>query len=311
LEKTSKRTPQIWWMRKVVQTISATVLLGASLGVARTAITLPILLTFGSGEKTVVSAFDAIQEMFAEPMIPWIPFAVFIVFGVLVGRVTCAWICPFGFLQDLMAMANVNRHEVSLRTHEGAVKVKYGVLGMTLFVSGSLGLSLIYGVGQDYKNALGVLAQGPFSALSPEATLLGVVPVVARMITLYFLGIPPVASPLNLDVVWGRLSSMSWLLAMRLMVFVFVVALSFFFLRAFCRYLCPAGAFLAIFSRCSLLGLRRNLLQCNKCGDCVKVCPMLVRIVDQPWEKMTDPECIMCLECTDACGLKAIKPTFP
>jgi polyferredoxin len=287
------------------------VLLGAGLGISRTAITLPILLTLGSGEKTVVSAFDAIQEMFADSVIPWIPFAVFIIFGILVGRATCAWVCPFGFLQDLMATVNWNRHEVSLRTHEGAIKVKYGILGMTLFFSGSLGLSLIYGVGKDYKNALGVLAQGPFSALSPEATLLGVVPVIARMIILYFLGIPPVANPFSLDIVWGRLSLVSWLLAIRLMIIVFVVALSFFFLRAFCRYLCPAGALLAIFSRSGLLGLKRNLLQCDKCGDCVKVCPMLVRIMDRPWEKMTDPECIMCLECTDACGLKAIKPTFP
>jgi polyferredoxin len=38
---------------------------------------------------------------------------------------------------------------------------------------------------------------------------------------------------------------------------------------------------------------------------------MLVRITEQPWEKMTDPECIMCLECTGACVHNAIKPTFP
>jgi len=311
LQKTSQQKHKIWWIRKIVQTISTVIFTGASFGVARTAITLPILLTFGHGDKIVVGAFDAIQEMFAEPILPWIPLAAFVLFGIFVGRATCGWICPFGLVEDLIGEVNAKRREVSLRTHKGSLKIKYGILAMTLFLSGSLGLSLIFGVGKDYKVALGVLARGPFSVLSPEATLLGIFPIVVRMTLLHFLGIPPLGNPLSWDLVWSRLSSITWLLALRLMILIFVMVLSFFVMRAWCRYLCPAGAFLAIFSRFSFLGLRRNLLQCNKCGDCMKVCPMLVRITEQPWEKMTDPECIMCLECTDACGLKAIKPTFP
>ncbi len=217
---------------------------------------------------------------------------------------------PLDCLQDLNGLANSKRREVSLRTHRGAVKIKYMVLATTLFVSGSLVLSLIYKIGGDYKAALGVLAHGPFSALSPEATFLGVLPVVARMIMLHFLGIPPTSNPMSLDLVWSRLSSMTSLLAIRLMILVFVVVLSFFVLRAWCRYF-SATALLAIFGRFSFLGLKRNLLQCDKCGDCMKVCPMLVRITERPWEKMTDPECIMCLECVGVCGRKAIRPTFP
>jgi polyferredoxin len=311
LEKTSRGGSSIWGIRKIVQIASTVTLIGASFGVTRTVVTLPILLTLGNSDKTVVAALDAIQEMSAEAIIPWIPLAVFILFGVFVGRATCAWICPFGLLQDLIGLVNGKRREVSLRTHSGAVKIKYMILGMTLFVSGSLVLSLIYKIGADYKAALGVLAHGPFSALSPEATFLGVLPVAARMILLHFLGIPPTSNPMSLDLIWSRLSSMTSLLAIRLMILIFVMILSFFVLRAWCRYFCPAGALLAIFGRFSFLGLRRNLLQCNKCGDCMKVCPMLVRITERPWEKMTDPECIMCLECTGACAHNAIKPTFP
>ena len=311
MQKTPQQKHQIWWVRKVVQVASAVAFVGASLGIARTALTLPILLTFGDSEKTVISAFDAIQDLFSEPILPWIPLAVFILFAIFMGRATCGWICPFGFVQDLIGEVNAKRREVSSRTHMGSLKVKYGILAMTLFVSGSLGLSLILGVGKDYRAALGVLARGPFSVLSPEATLLGVFPLVIRMAVLHFLGIPPVTNPLSWDLVWSWLNSVTWLLAIRLMILTFVIVLSFFVMRAWCRYLCPSGAFLAVFSRFSFLGLRRNLLKCNKCGDCMKVCPMLVRITEQSWEKMTDPECIMCLECTDACGLKAIRPTFP
>jgi len=311
LQKIPRPRHRIWWIRKIAQTISTAIFLGASFGIARTALTLPILLTFGHNDKTVVAAFDAIQELFAEPILPWIPLASFVLFGILVGRATCGWICPFGFLQDIVGEANAKRREVSLRTHRGSLKVKYAILGIALFTSGSLGLSLIYGVGKEYEAALGVLARGPFSVLSPEATLLGLVPMLARMTFLHFLGVPPVANALSWDIIWSRLSSMTWLLAMRLMILIFVMVLSFFVMRAWCRYLCPAGAFLAVFSRFSFLGLKRNLLKCNRCGDCVKVCPMLIRITEQPWEKMTDPECIMCLECTDACGLRALRPTLP
>lgn len=311
LEKSSQKRHMIWWIRKTVQVLSTVALAGGDLGLAKTVITLPILVTLGSSGKTAVAALDAIQEMSAEAIVPWLPIAVFLVFSVFIGRATCGWICPFGLLQYLVSTVNAKPRDVSPRTHSGGIRVKYGILGTTLFVSVSLLLSLVYGVGADYKAALGVLSHGPFSALSPEATLLGVIPILGRMVVLYFLGVPPVGNPLTFDPIWSRLSSMTWLLAIRLMILIFVIVLSFLVSRAWCRYFCPAGALLAVFGRVSFLGLKRNLLQCNRCGDCMKVCPMLVRITEKPWEKMTDPECIMCLECTDACEHKAITPTFP
>ncbi len=271
---------------------------------------LPILLSLGSPQKTVISAMDALQEMLGMAIIPWIPMAVFILLAIFLSRLTCGWLCPFGFLVDLVSELNNNPKDVSPRTHEGALKLKYMILGATGFLSGSLGLSLMAGYGQEYKSALGAAANGPFSMLSPESTTIGVLPVLARKIYLYFLGVPPVGNQLSPESMWLGISSMTWLLAIRLMILVSTLTLSFFVLRSWCRYLCPAGAFLAVFSRHSLLGLGRNLTLCNRCGDCNKICPMKIRITEQRWEKMTDPECIMCLECAEACTLRAIKPKF-
>ncbi len=305
-----KHLRPIYWARKSVQLVSFLLFNGAFLGIMQSSIVLPILLSLGSSQKTVVSAIDAVQEMLAAPIVPWIPIAIFVLLAVLASRVTCGWICPFGFFVDIIAEINGNRKDVSPRTHAEALKFKYLVLGITLFVSGTLALTLMTGYGRGYKNALGSAASGPFSIVSPESTTVGVLPLVARKIYLYLIGVPPLANQFSPESVWLGLSSMTWLLAFRLMILIITILLSFFVMRSWCRYLCPAGAFLAIFSRHSLLGLTRNLTLCNRCGDCNKVCPMKIRITEQRWEKMTDPECIMCLECAEVCTLRAIRPKF-
>jgi polyferredoxin len=67
---------------------------------------------------------------------------------------------------------------------------------------------------------------------------------------------------------------------------------------------------MGIFSRFSLLGMSRNPLKCEKCPDCEKKCPMQIKILDLPWEKFNDQECILCMECVDACPHGAMKAKF-
>jgi polyferredoxin len=38
---------------------------------------------------------------------------------------------------------------------------------------------------------------------------------------------------------------------------------------------------------------------------------MQINILDLPWEKFNDPECIMCMECVDACPHGSLSPKFP
>jgi len=144
---------------------------------------------------------------------------------------------------------------------------------------------------------LGAFAPAPFNALSPADTLFAIVP---RMIL--------DVRYANFDVLMSGI--LFWA---RLVIMAIVLVLAVYVPRSWCRYLCPHGAALAFLNRFSFLGLKRDPLKCTKagCRTCVEVCPMKVPILDLPWEKFTDPECIYCLKCAEACTTKAIKPKFP
>lgn len=74
--------------------------------------------------------------------------------------------------------------------------------------------------------------------------------------------------------------------------------------RPFCRIVCPVGAFLAIFSKVSLLQMKIENKSCTSCGWCRAVCPVDINISDDP----NSAECIRCGLCT-ACPTSAVKFT--
>ena len=69
-----------------------------------------------------------------------------------------------------------------------------------------------------------------------------------------------------------------------------------------CRYLCPYGALLGIFSLISPTRIRRNAETCIDCAACAKVCPAFIK-VDKIKEVVSD-ECSGCMACVDSCPIK-------
>jgi len=68
--------------------------------------------------------------------------------------------------------------------------------------------------------------------------------------------------------------------------------------RFFCKYLCPLGAFMALFNKISIFKIKRKP-SCISCGICSKTCPMNIDVKDEGTINST--ECIMCTECISAC----------
>jgi len=271
----------------------------------------PVTGLLGVPSKTVGDAFGALQYMLYLLIPPFLALASIFAASVIVGRAFCAWACPFGFVQDILAVMKRRHSTVSPRTHGQMILVKYLVLAATLIISGLLALSVVAGLGRGYRDTLGVFAQAPFNAISPADTLFAVIP---KTIVDLRHGLPLLFEP-GADVaglIADSITSTQALFWARLIVLGLTVALALYIPRGWCRYVCPQGAFSAILMRFSFLGLRRDPVRCGKeCRDCVKVCPMLVPIMDQPWEKFTHPECIMCMKCVDACSTAAIRPKFP
>ncbi|HKZ95165.1 MAG TPA: 4Fe-4S binding protein [Candidatus Bathyarchaeia archaeon] len=306
-----KRLLRFQTARVIVQLFLFFLFNAVFLGLGPWPILLPVTGLLGVPTKTMGDAFGALQYMLYLLIPPWLAIASIFVASVLVGRAFCAWACPFGLVQDILEVMKRRHTTVSPRTHSQMVNVKYFVLIATLLVSGLLTLSIVGGLGRGYQDALGVFAMAPFNALSPADTLFAVIPRtvldVRHTLPLFF---EPSADAAGL--IANSISSSQALFWARLVVLGLTLALAVYVPRGWCRYFCPQGALSAILMRFSFLGLKRDPVRCGKdCRDCVKACPMVVPILDEPWEKFTHPECIMCLKCVDACSTAAIRPKFP
>jgi len=312
LTRIKKTIIRIETARKVTQFCLFLLFNAVVFGLEPTSILLPVIGLLGTPTKTVGEALGTFQLMLYQLVFPWLALASIFVLAIILGRAMCGWACPFGFVQDLLTHVKRQHTQVSSRTHKQMIYVKYGILAVTLFVSGTVAITSAMQV-RGYKESLGVFAQAPFNALSPADTLFAVTPRIALGIRYAIPQMLEQAAGEAYGAIGTAIASVSALLWARLFIMALVIALAVYIPRGWCRYLCPQGAFSALFSRFSFLGLKRDPVRCAKagCRDCVQVCPTLVPILDLPWEKFTHPECIYCLKCVDACSTRAIKPKFP
>lgn len=80
--------------------------------------------------------------------------------------------------------------------------------------------------------------------------------------------------------------------------------------RAFCKYICPVTLFLKPASYYSLLRIYNDESKCNSCQRCKRACPMDVNMTDNSRRRLNGTECILCLDCVDACPRGALRLGF-
>jgi len=292
--------------RRIVQFLSFILFSAVIFNLGSLPLLLPVLWTWGFQQNIVGDAYTALQFMLYDVVFPWLVIASFLVVGILIGKSLCGWVCPFGFIQDLVGFIKRKKREISPRTHGSMIYVKYGILAITLFISVTFSAAKLAGVHKSYESALGIFVKAPFTALSPSETLFAALP---KMVQNFSSAIPQNQA----GSAWSVISSLPLLLWVQLFIMGGVVVFAVYVPRSWCKYFCPHGGIMAVLNKFSFLGLRRDLVRCAKgeCRLCVEACPMRVRILDLPWEKFSDAECIYCLKCVDACPNKAIKLKYP
>lgn len=188
--------------------------------------------------------------------------------GTLVGRLPCGWLCPFGFIQDLIHKIPSRKLSVWEPLRWG----KYAVLAVLVIIL-PLWLVDATGLGHPWFCKL----------LCPAGTLEGALPIISLKPSLL-----------------GTLGFYFW---NKLAILIILLILMVFVSRPFCRTLCPLGAFYSLFSRMTLVQLEFIEGNCVGCGSCSRKCPMGVK----PQEEADSKECIMCLKCLDACQFRALQ----
>jgi len=277
--------------------------------VKRYDVPLPVLLSINAPTNLAYGSLDVIQVVLASPAAPWVALAFVFIIGALLGRAFCGWVCPMGFIQDMVTTAKDSIDQVNVRTHESGKRLKYFVLGFALLISVSLSISLSMGLGKQYKQSLWVFANGPLIPLAPEGTIFSTIP--RAIIYLEQNVAPTFLAKLSVAQLAQWLRSIPVLVWAELAILVLFLYGAYRVPRFWCRYLCPVGAKMAPFQKYSFLGMRRDPVKCSKCPHCEVACPMQIRILALPWEKFNDPECILCGECADACPNNSLSYKFP
>lgn len=81
-----------------------------------------------------------------------------------------------------------------------------------------------------------------------------------------------------------------------IIILVVTLILSLFIERPWCKYLCPLGAILGLTNKFRIFSIQRSESTCISCGKCDRQCPMNIPVSTRT--KVTDLQCISCLECT-------------
>ena len=189
--------------------------------------------------------------------------------GMLLGRAICGFLCPFGWLQELLH--KIPTKKFSSQKLKPLRYLKYGILVVMVCMLPVLAANDV-GIGDPFF----------FKYLCPQGVLEGAIPL-------------SLVNP-SIRAALGKL--FSW----KLSILLTIIVLSVLFFRPFCKWLCPLGAFYALLNRMSLFRMQVDRDKCVSCGKCAKACKMDVDVTKTP----NHTECIRCGMCARACPTCAV-----
>ena len=196
-------------------------------------------------------------------------------FGTLLGRAVCGFLCPFGLIQDLLYKIPFPRKIRKLKCERMARLLRFLLLAIFVILL-PLFVVDITGLGKPWFCKL----------ICPVGTLEGGIPLV--LMNEMFR------------------STLGFLYAWKVLILILTILVSIVIYRPFCRYVCPLGAIYGLFNRFAVYRYEIDREKCTGCGLCQRTCKLDIAVFKNP----NSMDCIRCGDCIDACPEKAIKTTL-
>ena len=177
--------------------------------------------------------------------IPYYVMGLLLFFGALLGRAICGFLCPFGFLQDLLYRIPFYKKIKEWRGDRLLRYFKYIVLVVFVII-----LPIAYKLTPVYCKYI-----------CPSGTLSGILLALADH---------------SLFSAFGKI--FTW----KFSILVLTIIASVIICRPFCKYVCPLGAFYGLINPVSVLSLQIDQTRCTGCRACYHNCDMCVYPAEKP-----------------------------
>jgi polyferredoxin len=251
---------------------------------------------------------------------------VIIALTMLLGRVWCNWICPFGILHHIFG--NIGRRRnvkeaIEVNRYRKIYAIKYYILAAMLIMASLWIIPTAWdapGMIVEAYNGKDLSSRGPARVVdavgagisraaeenkagrsSLQIGLLDPIALTVRSMTTSVL--PPVHMATESIYTEPREYWFGWVVGL---IFVGFLVANWWIPRFFCRAICPLGALLGIFSRFSLWRIDRDPVRCTDCDLCLKSCEG----ASDPHKDLRKSECFVCLNCIDDCPHDALSFRF-
>ena len=199
----------------------------------------------------------------------WYVLGIILLYGVILGRTICGWLCPLGLIQELL-------HKIPTpKIRKSRITRVLSWLKYILLAVFAAAIPLWYGLRHN------IPLPGFCKYICPAGTFEGAIGLLAN--------------PVNSE----KFSMLGILFTRKFIIMLLIGLLCIFCYRAFCRFICPLGAIYGLFNSFNVIGVKVDSSRCSGCGSCVCSCGMDVRHVG-------DHECINCGRCMEVCTRNAI-----
>jgi len=251
---------------------------------------------------------------------------VIIAITMMLGRVWCNWMCPFGILHHFFGWIGNRRNTkqmIEVNRYRKIYALKYYILAAMIAMA-SLWLipTAIEAPGeiwQVYRGAelkqtgvarvvaaveTGISRAAEENKRGNSSLQIGLLDPIALTVRSMTTSILPTVNKATESVYTEpREYWQAWIVGL---IFIGFLVANWWIPRFFCRAICPLGALLGIFSRLAIWRIDRDPVRCTDCDLCLKSCEG----ASDPQGDLRKSECFVCLNCIEDCPHDALSFRF-